>query len=166
MDPISIIALVGTCLKIFKSIAKWIKRHMNHVYKHDHRILKILRDYFKVYSGGLIPDHVNSMLEYIKKEKRTRWMEAPGARATIASVGEGDDSGYLTSISDTEDDASDDEYDSDELDELDDEDDEDGEFSDESEDEDEVEDDDDEEDYLDEGDDFEEDAASYDDDSD
>ena len=42
-------------------ITKWLKRHFNPVFRNDHRILKILPDYFNTYQGAVLPTAVHSL---------------------------------------------------------------------------------------------------------
>lgn len=53
IEPISLaatiastIAIINKLFKIFRSITKWLKRRQNSLWKEDHRILKIVKDYF------------------------------------------------------------------------------------------------------------------------
>lgn len=53
MDPISgiitiaaLFGLINKLFKIFRSVTKWLKRRQNTLWKEDHRLLKIIKDYF------------------------------------------------------------------------------------------------------------------------
>ncbi|KAK0642253.1 hypothetical protein DIS24_g9230 [Lasiodiplodia hormozganensis] len=169
------ISLINLLFHVFKRISKWLKRRANTLWKEDHRILKIVKDYCSRNSNPntKLPDYIQVLVRRLEVRK-LQWMDAPEAAAAereAKATERYQDPGYTTDFEDsdvgsgTDDDKETDEEDDDSNIDEDEEEDDDDHIDDDSEDDDEDDgDDDDEEDEEEDSDNY---AGSYDsDDSD
>ncbi|KAL1615482.1 hypothetical protein SLS54_009014 [Diplodia seriata] len=99
------IKLLGVLFHVFKRVFKWLKRRANTLWKEDHRILKIVRDYISRNRGRIqdekLPEYIHVLVVRLKERKSIQWMQAPGAaeaESEAQTIHQYQDPGYIVDI--------------------------------------------------------------------